>query len=90
MLGETPYQIIESMARYAGYLVYEDETGALVLDRVGTKPHASGFSLPGNIESISAARIDGVISWSGISRWLASCIVGALVLHSACSCTPRR
>lgn len=39
-LGETPYQIIESVARYAGYLVYEDENGALVLDRVGTQSMA--------------------------------------------------
>ena len=45
-LGETPYQIIESVGRYAGFLVYEDETGALVLDRVGTKSQASGFSSP--------------------------------------------
>src|SRR6185437_1003822 len=53
-LGETPYQIIESVARYAGFLVYEDETGALVLDRVGTKTHASGFSLPGNVEAMKS------------------------------------
>ena len=56
MLGETPYQIIESVARYAGFLVYEDEYGALVLDRVGTQAHSSGFSLPGNIEAINAER----------------------------------
>lgn len=74
MLGETPYQIIESMARYAGYLVYEDETGALVLDRVGTKPHASGFSLPGNVESISAERSvdqrysDYLVLWYGVDQ----------------------
>ena len=74
MLGETPYQIIESMARYAGYLVYEDETGALVLDRVGTKIHASGFSLPGNIEAINAERSvdqrysDYLIVWYGVDQ----------------------
>lgn len=50
-LGETPYEIIERVARYAGFLVYEDETGALVLDRVGTQKMASGFAMPGNIES---------------------------------------
>lgn len=27
-LGETPYQIIEPVGRYAGFLVYEDETAA--------------------------------------------------------------
>ncbi|HVC60272.1 MAG TPA: hypothetical protein VND19_07945 [Acetobacteraceae bacterium] len=31
-LGETPYQIIESVVRYAGYLVYEDVFGRLVLE----------------------------------------------------------
>jgi prophage tail gpP-like protein len=45
LLGETPYQIIESVTRYAGYLVYEDATGALVLDRVGPQSQASGFTL---------------------------------------------
>ena len=74
MLGETPYQIIESMARYAGYLVYEDETGALVLDRVGTKIHLSGFSLPGNIEAINAERSvdqrysDYLVVWYGVDQ----------------------
>jgi prophage tail gpP-like protein len=69
--GETPYQLIESAARYAAFLVYEDETGALVLDRVGTRKHASGFSLPGNIEAIGAERSvdqlysDYVVIWSG-------------------------
>jgi len=55
-LGETPYEIIESVARYAGYLVYEDQNGNLVLDRVGTNSMASGFTMPGNIEAISAER----------------------------------
>jgi len=62
-LGETPYQIIESAARYAGFLVYEDEKGALVLDQVGTQSMASGFKVPGNIEQISAERsVDGRFS----------------------------
>ena len=55
-LGETPYQIIESVARYAGYLVYEDEIGTLVLDRLGTNSMASGFSQPGNIEELMATQ----------------------------------
>jgi prophage tail gpP-like protein len=50
-LGETPYEIIERVARYAGYLVYEDTSGNLVLDRVGTNAHASGFVLGQNIEA---------------------------------------
>jgi prophage tail gpP-like protein len=50
-LGETSYEIIERVARYAGYLVYEDELGTMVLDRVGTQSMASGFAMPGNVES---------------------------------------
>jgi prophage tail gpP-like protein len=49
-IGETPYEIIERAARYAGFLVYEDETGTLILDQVGTKAMASGFAIPGNVE----------------------------------------
>ena len=73
-LGETPYQIIESVARYAGYLVYEDVFGRLVLDRIGTSQHASGFTLPGNVEAINGERsIDGrfstyVVVYSGVDQ----------------------
>ena len=43
-LGETPYEIIAKVAQYCGYLVYEDEYGMLVLDRVGTESHISGIA----------------------------------------------
>lgn len=59
-LGETPYQIIESVCRYAGFLCFEDERGRLILDRVGKETMASGFRMPGNIENIHAERsVDG-------------------------------
>jgi prophage tail gpP-like protein len=58
--GETPFEIIESVARYAGYLLYENELGQLVLDRVGTKSMASGFTMGVNVESISAERAEDV------------------------------
>jgi prophage tail gpP-like protein len=53
-VGETSWEIIERVCRYAGYLAFEDELGTLVLDRVGTKAMASGFTMPGNIESASS------------------------------------
>jgi prophage tail gpP-like protein len=53
-LGDTVYNILEEFARYCGYLLYEDELGTLVLDRVGTQPMASGFTMPGNIEGASS------------------------------------
>jgi prophage tail gpP-like protein len=52
-LGETPYEVIERVARYAGFLVYEDEHGTVILNRVGKQKMASGFTMPGNIESAS-------------------------------------
>ena len=69
-LGETPWQVIESVAAYTGYLVYEDPFGRLVLDRVGSQRMASGFTLPGNIEAIGAERSadqrfsDYVVVWN--------------------------
>lgn len=73
-LGETPYEVIETVARFCGYLVYEDETGALVLDRVGTKKMASGLTMPGNIEAINADRsVDQrysqyLVVWYGVDQ----------------------
>ena len=73
-LGETPYQIIESVAAYASYLVYEDQYGRLVLDRVGSNQMASGFILPGNIEEIGTEHSADqrysqyVVVWYGIDQ----------------------
>jgi prophage tail gpP-like protein len=57
-LGDTPYQIIERVALYAGYLVYEDELGQLVLDRVATP---STDLVPANVrqQAILAAAAGG-------------------------------
>jgi len=72
--GDTPYSIIETVARYAGFLVYEDSFGALVLDQVGTRSHASGFSMPGNIEALNAEQnvdrrySEYIVVWFGIDQ----------------------
>jgi len=85
-LGETPYQIIESAARYAGFLVYEDQNGNLVLDQVGKTSHASGFAVPGNVEKIRAERSvdqrysDYLVVWTAVNQ-LAD--LGALSNHRA-------
>jgi prophage tail gpP-like protein len=52
-LGETPYEIIEKIARWIGLLVYDDVNGNLVLSRVGLKTMAGGFSQGTNIQSAS-------------------------------------
>jgi prophage tail gpP-like protein len=49
-LGETPYEVIERVARYSGFLVYEDEYGGLVLDRLASKQHQTGFVQGQNVE----------------------------------------
>ena len=50
-LGETPYEIIERIARYEGLLTYENADGNLVLARIGKVKHASGFAEGKNIQS---------------------------------------
>lgn len=49
-LGESPYDIIERIARWEGLLVYENADGNLVLSRVGKLKHASGFTEGQNIQ----------------------------------------
>jgi prophage tail gpP-like protein len=74
-LDETCYEIIERVARYTAYLIYEDEYGALVLDRVGTKKMASGFTMPGNIKGASSTLdfrmrfSDYTVVWTTINQF---------------------
>jgi prophage tail gpP-like protein len=53
--GETSYELLEKVCRYAGYLIYEDETGCVVLDRAGTAKMASGFAQGVNVEAATAS-----------------------------------
>lgn len=55
VLTETPYEIIERIARYASVLVYDDTDGNLVLANVGTSTHASGFQQGVNVEGASVS-----------------------------------
>lgn len=60
MLGETAWDVIERCARWAQLLVFEDEEGALVLDREGSERAASGFTQGQNVERASVVRsMDG-------------------------------
>jgi prophage tail gpP-like protein len=52
--GETAFQIIERVSRYHALLAYELADGSLLLSRVGTASHASGFTQGINVE---AARV---------------------------------
>ena len=71
-LGDTPYNVIDQFARYAGLLVYEDSDGAVVLDQIGTNKMASGFTLGENVEEIHAVRsVDGrysdyLVVWNAV------------------------
>ena len=51
-LGETPYELIERVARYFRVLVMTD--GSLILADVGASSMASGFSIGDNVQSASA------------------------------------
>ena len=54
LFTETPYEIIERVGRYTAVLVYEDTDGGLLLSGVGASAMASGFTMPGNVQSASA------------------------------------
>ena len=62
-LGETPYELIERIARYEGLLTYENGDGNLVLARVGKVKHASGFTEGKNIQAADySLRMNGRFS----------------------------
>jgi prophage tail gpP-like protein len=73
--GQTSYEVLERAARYAGYLIYEDESGNVVLDVVGTKKMGSGFACPGNIEtaasmlSINQRFSEYLVLWSPVANY---------------------
>jgi prophage tail gpP-like protein len=54
-LQQTPYEILEEVARYAGVLIYEGPDGSLILANVGTSSMGSGFSQGVNVQSADAA-----------------------------------
>lgn len=54
-VGDTPFDVIESMARFRGLLMYDDPDGNLVLANSGTAKAASGFVEGQNVESAGAA-----------------------------------
>lgn len=63
VLGETAFEIIEQLCRYAALLVYEEPDGNLLLTRAGTVRASSGFEQGVNVQSASAAfSMDGQYS----------------------------
>jgi prophage tail gpP-like protein len=50
MLGETPFELIEHVCRYAGLLFYENAEGELVLSRIGEATAASGIAEGVNVK----------------------------------------
>lgn len=53
MLGETPFEIIDRVARYSSLLAYDGTDGNLILSRIGTVQHASGFAEGFNVQAAS-------------------------------------
>ncbi|HET6606749.1 MAG TPA: hypothetical protein VFG62_08785 [Rhodopila sp.] len=54
IMTETPYEIIERVARYAAILAYDGTDGNLVLTRVGSTSMKSGFAQGQNVQAASA------------------------------------
>jgi prophage tail gpP-like protein len=52
--GETPYQVIERIARFRALLTYESAGGTLILSRAGSDTHATGIVEGGNVENATA------------------------------------
>jgi len=50
MMGETAFEVIERIARYAGVLAYDLPDGNLRLARAGVDSHTSGFTEGQNVE----------------------------------------
>lgn len=48
---ETPFDVIERLARSTGYLAYEGTDGNLILNRISAERHATGFVEGANVES---------------------------------------
>lgn len=53
ILGETAWELIERVCRYAALLAYELPDGSLLLNQVGTQAQASGFAQGQNVQSAS-------------------------------------
>jgi prophage tail gpP-like protein len=53
MLGQTPFEIIDSICRFAGLLFYENSDGDLVISGVGSEEAASGLAEGENVERAS-------------------------------------
>jgi prophage tail gpP-like protein len=54
-LTETPYEIIERVARWANFIVFDGTNGNLVIETVGDTDMASGFSQGVNIQAASVS-----------------------------------
>lgn len=54
MLGERVFEVIERVARWSRFLVYDDTAGNLVLARVGKEKHSSGFRQGANVQTAQA------------------------------------
>lgn len=55
ILTETPYEIIERVARWANFLVYDDVSGGLIIAKLSDKTMASGFAEGQNVQMASVS-----------------------------------
>jgi prophage tail gpP-like protein len=70
--GETPFEIIDRVARYNAVLAYEGTDGNLILSSIGNTQMASGFAVPGSVEesgvtySMDQRYSDYYVLWNSI------------------------
>lgn len=57
-IGETAFAVIDRTSRYAELLPFDDETGALVLDRAGTVRAAGGLGEGANVQACDVLMSD--------------------------------
>jgi prophage tail gpP-like protein len=70
ILTETPYEIIERVARWANFLVYEATNGNLVIARVGDTKMASGFVMPDGTSGDTGGNVQaGNVSFATDNRF---------------------
>lgn len=62
ILTETPWEVMERVARFLGVLIYDMPDGSLMIANVGSATHASGFAQGQNVQ-------DGGVSYAMDARY---------------------
>lgn len=83
--GETPWEIIDRITRYAQLLAYDAADGSLILAQAGSEAQASGFKQAVNVEQAS-------INWTMDQRFseYEGFLISTQVLSDSSGAPPKR